>query len=309
MIEHGQHDHHGHDHPRIESGNERRLVGALVLIGGFMVIEAAGGLYAGSLALLADAGHMLTDTAALGLSWLAFRAGRLPADERKSYGHHRFQVLAAFLNGVTLIAITVWITVEAIGRIMTPIPVLGGPMFAVALAGLAANAAALGLLYGGDRADINMRSAVLHVIGDLIGFVATIAAALVIMFTGWMPIDPLLSLLVAGLIARGAWSIIRQSWHVLMEGTPANLDIGRLRHELMSAVPEVQNVHHVHAWSLTPGQALVTLHAHVVESADQDEVLHRMHRLLAERFAIGHATIQLERGRCVDPDHEAAREN
>ncbi len=267
-----------------------------------MVVEVAGGLLANSLALLADAGHMLTDTAALALALLALRASRRPADSARSYGYHRFQVLSALVNGAALIAIAGWITVEAIGRVMAPEEVLGGLMLAVAGAGLAVNVVAFLLLRGGDRQNLNIRGATLHVLGDLLGSVAAIAAAGVILATGWMPIDPLLSVLVALLILRSAWLLVRQSTHILMEGTPTGLDTEALCAALCAAVPEVQGVHHLHAWSLTPDRPIVTLHAHLAEGADHDRLLRAVKAVLAERYGIAHATIQLERGACVDEE-------
>jgi cobalt-zinc-cadmium efflux system protein len=297
---HGRH--HGHGHAAaVTAGDQRRVLWALVLTGGFMVAEVAGGLLSGSLALLADAGHMLTDTAALGLSWYAFHVGRRPATAARSYGHHRAQVLAAFVNSGALLVIAAWIAVEAARRLLHPAPVLGGPMLAVAVLGLVVNIAAFLVLRGGDRANLNLRGATLHVLGDLLGSLGAILAAGVILLTGWTPIDAILSVLVALLILRGAWANLRRSSHVLMEGAPEGLDVARLRDELVAAVPGVLDVHHVHAWSLTPGQPLVTFHANVAEGADHDQVLRRLQEALARRFGIDHATIQLEREDCTDP--------
>jgi cobalt-zinc-cadmium efflux system protein len=299
------HDHsHGHGHVHAHVGNERRLLLALLLTGGFMVVEAIGGLMAGSLALLADAGHMLTDTAALALSWYAFRVSRRPATFNRSYGQHRFQVLAALINGVTLIAVAAWIVFEAAGRLMEPVPVMGTPMLVIAVIGLLVNIAGVVILHGGDQENLNMRGAALHVMGDLLGSLAAIVAAGVILWTGWTPIDPLLSVLVALLILRGAWALVGRSWHVLMEGTPEGLDIDRLSRELTDAVPGVADVHHVHAWSLTPDRPLITFHASLAAGADHDEVLRRLRRELAHRFDIEHSTIQLERDPCpAEPCH------
>jgi cobalt-zinc-cadmium efflux system protein len=295
MVRHGQH--HGHGPA---GGDERRVFLALLLTGGFMVVEVVGGLLANSLALLADAGHMLTDTAALALAWLAFRAGRRPVSLERSYGHHRFQVLSALVNGAALFAIAGWITVEAIGRVMAPEEVRGGLMLAVAGAGLVVNVVAFLLLRGGDRRNLNIRGATLHVLGDLLGSVAAILAAGVILATGWMPIDPLLSVFVAILILRSAWLLVRQSTHILMEGTPAGLDTEALCAAICAAVPQVSKVHHLHAWSLTPDRPLVTFHAHIAEDANHDSTLRAINELLAERYGITHATIQLEGGACVD---------
>jgi cobalt-zinc-cadmium efflux system protein len=299
--EHPRGAHHGHGHAAaVTAGKQRRVLWALVLTGGFMVAEVAGGILSGSLALLADAGHMLTDTAALALAWYAFRVGLRPATAARSYGHDRAQVLAAFANSGALLVIAAWIAVEAGRRLLHPTPVLGAPMLAVAAVGLLVNVAAFLVLRGGDREDLNLRGATLHVLGDLLGSLGAILAAGVILLTGWTPIDPILSVLVALLILRGAWANLRRSSHVLMEGVPEGLDVARLRNELVAAVPGVLDVHHVHARSLTPGQPLVTLHANVAEDADHDKVLRRFQEVLARRFGVDHATIQLEREHCTD---------
>ena len=174
------------------------------------------------------------------------------------------------------------------------------------------NIAAFGILHGGSKENLNIRGAVLHVLGDLLGSVAAIVAAGVIMWTGWMPIDPILSVLVALLILRSAWVLVRQSWHVLMEGAPEGLDVPDLRKTLMEAVPGVLDVHHIHAWSLTPERPLLTMHATLADDADHDAVLHRLRREVAERYGIDHVTIQLERGRCTDEQalgHDHAHEH
>lgn len=298
VVASGRHGHHAHG-PH-EGGDERRVRLALLLTGGFMLAEVAGGIWAGSLALIADAGHMLTDTAALALSWYASRISRRPATPERSYGHHRAQVLAALTNGGALAGIAAWITVEAVDRLFTPQPVLGGPMLAIAVLGLIVNLLALRILGHGGSGSLNVRGAALHVMGDLLGSAAAILAAGIILLTGWTPIDPILSVLVALVVLHGAWRLAGQSWHVLMEGTPAGLDVPALRRELAAAVPGVRDVHHVHAWSLTPERPLLTLHARIAADADHDEVLHRLQDLLAERFGIAHATIQVERDACAD---------
>jgi cobalt-zinc-cadmium efflux system protein len=290
-----------HDHePRENAGNERRVLLAVLLTGGFMVAEVVGGVLSGSLALIADAGHMLTDAASLALAWAAFRIARRPHDARRTYGYHRFQVLAAFVNGVALIAIVGWIAIEAARRLLEPVEVLGGLMLTIAVLGLLVNVAAFAILHGGDRENLNMRGAALHVLGDLLGSIAAIVAALVILGTGWTPIDPLLSVLVALLILRSAWLVVRRSAHILLEGTPDWLDIEELRTELMAAVPEVHEVHHVHAWLLTTERPLMTLHARVGEGADHHAVLLAIGRFLEDRFGIGHATVQIEASGCPD---------
>jgi cobalt-zinc-cadmium efflux system protein len=289
-----------HDHRHDNSDNETRVFWAMVLTGGFMVVEVVGGIFTGSLALLADAGHMLTDTAALALAWMAFRIGRRSPDPRRSYGYHRFQVLAAFVNGVTLIAIVGWILIEAVRRLVAPTEILGGMMLAVATAGLVVNIVAFVILHGGNRENLNIHGAALHVLGDLLGSVAAIVAAVIILWSGWTPIDPLLSLLVAALIARSAWMLVEKSAHILLEGTPDWLDVAKLRVELTEAVPDVEDIHHVHAWSLTVERPLVTLHAKVRFGADYGKTLDAITGFLEAAYGISHATVQLEPGRCPD---------
>lgn len=290
------HNDHGHAH----AGSERRLFWAMLLIGGFMFAEVVGGIVSGSLALLADAGHMLTDTAALGLALAAFRIGRRPRDARRTYGYHRLQVLAAFINGIVLIAVVLWIAIEAVRRFFAPIEVLGGLMLTVAALGLLVNVAAFLILRGAERENLNVRGAALHVLGDLLSSIATIAAALVILATGWTPIDPLLSLLVALLILRSAWFLVRKAGHILLEGAPDWLDVDELRAELTAAVPEVEGVHHVHAWMLTAERPLMTLHATVRADADHPRVLLAVTRFLKEHYGVGHATVQIEPTGCVE---------
>jgi cobalt-zinc-cadmium efflux system protein len=265
----------------------------MCLTAGFAVVEVAGGAYAGSLALIADAGHMLTDAAALALAWYAFRLGRRPADPRRSFGYHRAQVLAAFVNGGVLVAVVIWIAVEAVQRLFEPIAVLGGPMLAVGLAGLVVNLVAFALLRDG-RDNMNVRAAALHVIGDLLGSAAAVAAALVIVEAGWTPIDPILSVAVAALVLRSAWGLLRQSGHILLEGTPDWLDVERLRVELSAVVPGVEDVHHVHVWSMTSERSLLTLHVQVTQGTDRDHVLQSIQTYLSKHYGIGHSTIQIE---------------
>jgi cobalt-zinc-cadmium efflux system protein len=277
-----------------------RVFRAMLLTGGFMVVEVAGGLIAGSLALLADAGHMLTDTAALGFAWIAFRLARRPPDPQRSYGYHRLQILAAFLNGVVLIVIVAWIAFEAAQRLNQPVEILGGLMLAVACVGLAVNLIAFAILHAGNRDNLNVRGALLHVLGDLLGSLAAIVAAVVIIFTGWSPIDPLLSVLVALLILRSAWMLVRQSTHVLLEGTPAEVDVSRMKSELVEAVADVDDVHHVHVWTLASGKLVMTLHARVCEGADGQQALRAIHSVCLERFGVAHVTVQIEFGECAD---------
>jgi cobalt-zinc-cadmium efflux system protein len=272
----------------------------LILTAVFMVVQAMGGWLSGSLALIADAGHMLSDVAALGLAWAAFRVARRPSDVKRSYGYHRLQIIAAFANGLALFAIAAWILVEAIARLREPIPVLGGPMLAVAVAGLAVNLIAFFVLRTGDHANLNVRAALLHVLGDLLGSSAAVAAAIVILATGWTPIAPILSVLLTALILRGAWDVTRRAGHVLMEGTPDGFDAAALRADLIAIVPGVTDVHHVHAWMLTTDRPLVTLHVCLAPSADPNTALAAIKGRLKDRFGIAHSTVQIDPADCLD---------
>ncbi|MBT4673898.1 MAG: cation diffusion facilitator family transporter [Rhodospirillaceae bacterium] len=288
---------HGHQH---QTSNERRVFWALIITAAFMLVEVAGGLISGSLALLADAGHMLTDAIALLFSWIAFRAARNPADDKRSYGYHRLQIVAAFVNGLTLVVVVGWIVIEAVRRIAEPVAIMGDTMLAVAVAGLIVNVAAFWIIHGGDKNNLNLASAAAHVMGDILGSAATIVAALVILLFGWTLADPVLSLLVALLILKSSWSIIRKSMHILLEGTPDWLDVEELKHRLVAALPEVTDVHHVHAWSLTTERPMITLHASVDGDGGSGETLLGIKRLLADDYGITHSTIQIECGDCTD---------
>lgn len=299
---HGHDAHcHGHGIGHVHTDSQRRLAWGILLTASFMVAEVIGGIVSGSLALLADAGHMLTDSAALVLAWFAARLSKRPADDARSFGYDRVQILAAFVNGLTLIAIVVWISIEAVRRLLSPVEVLGPVMLTVAVAGLLVNIVVFVILHGGDRDNLNIRGAALHVLGDLLGSVAAIVASLVIMATGWTPIDPLLSVLVALLILRNAWTLTRQSGHILLEGVPESLDIDAMKRAVVETVPAVCDVHHVHAWSLTPGRHLVSMHVGVRSGEDHQTTLVAVREVLTQGFDIEHVTMQLEEvGDCVD---------
>ena len=295
-------DHLGHPQysAATAADDRRRLLGALFLTGGFTLAEFIGGLVTGSLALLADAGHMLTDTAALGLAYTATLVAGRPNDAQRTFGYHRFPVLAAYVNAVTLLLIVSWIAVEAVGRIRQPVEILGGPMLVVAVIGLLVNLAAYRLLHGGQTNSLNVRGALVHVLGDLLGSAAAIVAALVILATGWTLIDPILSSLVALLVLKSAVSLLRRSGHVLMEGRPEHLDAADVARTIARVVPEVSEVHHMHIWSLSPDRPLVTCHARVARAAAHDGALERVLACLRERFGVRHATVQLEHERCAE---------
>ena len=294
--EHGGHSHAGHAH----GSNETRIFWALLLTAGFMFAEVAGGVISGSLALLADAAHMLIDSVSLFFAWLAFRLSHRPADKARTYGYHRFPVLAAFANGIGLVFICIWIFGEAVDRLLNPTEVLASPMLAVAGLGLAINIAAFAVLHGADRNNLNVRGALLHVWSDMLGSVAAIGAALVIMTTGWMPIDPILSVLVGLLVLRSAWFLMRDAAHVLLEGVPQQLDVHDIGRDLVTHVAVVEDVHHVHAWSLSQERSLLTLHARVTEGTNPDSAVAAIQERLADRFDIRHVTVQIELEGCSD---------
>jgi len=306
MAHHHHHadDHaHGHGHDHTAGASEQRLGMAALFTGTFMLAELAGGLASGSLALLADAGHMLTDFASLSLAWYGFRLARRPADWRRTYGYDRFSVLAAFANGLALFVIAIWIVVEAWERLDEPGEVLGGIMLWVALAGLAINVVVFHVLQGGDKENLNLRAATLHVLGDLLGSVAALAAAIVIIATGWTPIDPLLSVLVAVIILRSAWRVVAESGHILLEGAPTGIDNRALAADLIANVAGISDVHHVHAWSISEKRHMITLHARLADDAHSPELVTTgIKQRLRERFKIAHATVELERHACADEE-------
>jgi cobalt-zinc-cadmium efflux system protein len=296
----GRHLGHGQAHAHsqalseaAEEMPERRLIWAMALTALFMLAEVAGGILSGSLALIADAGHMLTDLGALGLAHAGMRLGRRPADARRSFGYRRLEVLAAFANGVVLLLATLWIAVEAVRRLLDPVMVEAEAMLAIALLGLGVNIAAFALLRSGARQNIGIAGALAHVLGDLFGSAATILAAGVILATGWSPIDPILSLAVAALILRSGWDLLRRSGHILLEGTPEDVDPGEVS-RAAAAIAGVAAAHHVHVWSLTSGRRLATLHLKLEHGAPPGAALAAVRSMLSTRFAIEHSTIELD---------------
>ena len=283
-----------------QASGSRRLGWALTITCTFMLVEVAGGLISGSLALLADAGHMLTDTAALALAWFAARLTQRPTNPRRSYGYHRAQVLAAFVNALALFAVVIWILAEAVDRLSTPRAIEGRMMLGVALAGLVANVAVYLTLRKGDPDNLNVAAARLHVLGDLLGSVGAIVAAGIILTTGWTPIDPILSVLVAALILRSAWSLLAKSTSILMEDAPESVDPEAVRRALLQGVRGIRDVHDIHCWSLTTGQTMLTLHLALDRDAESARVLREAKCVLVERFDIAHSALQIEHAECPD---------
>jgi len=280
--------------------SERRLWLALAVLGTFTAIEAVGGLWANSIALMAEAVHMLADCGSLLLAVIALRVSLRPARADRTYGHRRYQPLAAYTNGLLLIAITVGVVVEAVLRLLAPPHVDGGVMLAVALIGGLANFGALLLLSGGSS--LNERGARAHVLADLMGSGTAVVAACMVLLFHWLLADPLLSLAVSALILRSGWQLSSDSAHVLLEGAPAGFDASQVEKEL-TGLPGVAGVHHVHAWSLTGEAPIVTLHADLAAGADRQAALAQVLGRLHDSFGIEHATVQFEEGQCAAPVH------
>ena len=287
------HVHAGHTHGAPQQTASRRLLIALALTIGFAGVEALAGLWSGSLALLGDAGHMVTDAVALALAALAAWIATHPPSARHSYGLGRAEVVAALANALFMIAIVIGIVVEAIERLRAPQPVAAGVVVLVASTGLAVNVAVvLALRRGGQT--LNMRAAVLHVMGDMLGSIAALIAGAVIYFTGWTAIDPILSLFICLLILLSSLVLIRDALHVIMEGVPAHLDLHEVGRAMASADTRVKSVHDLHIWTLSSGMIALSAHVMIDDMNQWQEILRRLAGLLRERFGIEHVTVQPE---------------
>lgn len=265
---------------------------ALGVTGVFVVAEVVGGLLSNSVALLADAGHMLTDAGALGLSLFVAWFSRKPATSKRTYGHLRWEILAAFLNGATLLMLSAWILIESVARLRTPEPVGGMLMLGIAVAGLVANGLSAWLLHAHQDHSLNLRGAYLHVLSDLLGSVAVILAAVAVHWFGWAWADPVASIAVTLLIIRGAWRLVREAVDVLLEHAPAHVDAEALRRAMLG-VRGVGAVHDLHVWTLTSGVVAMSAHAIAPVVQEHPRVLADLHAAVA-RFGILHTTIQLE---------------
>jgi cobalt-zinc-cadmium efflux system protein len=287
------HQHHHHATAAEVGENRRRLTLALILTATYMFAEVIGGLAANSLALLADAGHMLSDVAALGLSLVAVVFAQKPATRNRTYGFHRAEILAALVNGGLLLALAVLIAREAWERLAAPPEVQGGLMLAVASGGLLINLANLAILSGGRSTNLNIRGAWLHVMADALGSVGAMAAGVAIYFFGWRWADPVASFIIAGLVLYSAWGLIRETLDVLMEGVPRGISVDDIT-QALKELPGVLDAHDLHVWSLTSGRNIATTHLVIREDADHQKVIDAANQILAARFAIQHATIQVE---------------
>jgi cobalt-zinc-cadmium efflux system protein len=293
---HHGHHHHGHDHTH--GASTRALKIALALTAAFLVVELVGGIVSNSLALLADAGHMLADVAALALSLFVAWFSRQAGDARKTFGYLRWEILAALVNGAALLLISGYIIWEAAARLRAPEPVAGGVMLAVALGGLAVNLVSAWVLRPSAGTSLNVRGAYLHILGDILGSVGTVVAALVVRYTGWLPIDPIASAVVTLVIVNGAWRLVRDAVDVLLESTPTHIALDAVRAQLV-AIPGIESVHDLHVWTVTSSMVAMSAHAIVREPERHQHVLEHVHDAM-RLFGIQHVTVQLEREEMFD---------
>ena len=300
---HGPDVHKKHAHPKtahvhhhsksVTEQNQRAVLSGLLFTFTFMIVEFVGGFLSGSLALVADAGHMLTDTFALGLSYCAFRFGRKAANSEKTFGYLRFEVLAGFINALTLLFLVLFIIYEAFERFMDPQHIHIGPMFVVAVLGFFVNIGVFFMVSRGDKSNLNIRGALLHVIGDLLGSVAVIAASIIIYFTGWMIVDPILSILVSMLILRSAVKLLRNATHILMEGTPHSVDLHILQDRILSEVKGIAAIRDIHVWSIASDANMATLVVQINDHASPYAIVEQIKKILSKGFSIHHSTIEV----------------
>lgn len=289
-----QHNHsHGHDHVHHTTSNKKVLFFSFLLITFFMVVEAVGGFLTNSLALISDAGHMLSDAVALGLSLLAFKIGERQATYSKTYGYRRVEIIAAFINGLTLIIISLYIFYEAFQRFIEP-PNVSASMMIIAFIGLVVNIVVAWMLMRGDsQENLNIRSALLHVLGDLLGSIGAIVAGILILLFGWDIADPIASVIVAILIVISGIRVTKDSIHILMEGKPTNINVEEVKSKLME-LPGIENVHDFHIWSITSEFPALSCHLVVDNTVDRDKILIQANKLLKKHFDISHSTLQIE---------------
>ncbi|ULL17039.1 cation transporter [Paenibacillus sp. H1-7] len=292
--DHG-HSHHGHNHHFDPNGNKKGLTIALIITVGIMFLEFFGGLLTNSLALLSDSGHMLNDASSLLLSLVAVWFAARPASPNKTYGFYRFEILAALFNGITLFIVAGFIIKEAYDRFLEPPAVASGSMMLIASIGLLANiASAWTLMRKGDvKNNINLRSAYLHVLGDALGSVGAIVAGLIMLVFGWYIADPIISVLVALLILKGAWGVIKHTVHILMEGTPITVNPDEVKKTLES-IDGVKDVHDLHIWTITSGLDSLSCHLLIEDNQDHQQILQQAIQFIADKFKIQHTTIQIE---------------
>ncbi|MDR7237777.1 cation diffusion facilitator family transporter [Neobacillus drentensis] len=304
MGHHHGHSHgDGHGHHHHHTGNKKALFSAFLLITAFMFVEVVGGILTNSLALLSDAGHMLSDSVALGLSFFAIKLGERKATQSNTYGFKRFEIIAAALNGIALIGISLYIFVEAYSRLTNPPEVQSLGMLSISVIGLLVNIIAAWILMKGDKEEnLNVRSAFLHVIGDMLGSVGAIIAALLIYFFGWGVADPIASVIVAILVLISGWRVTKESFHVLMEGAPLQIDAEKVKSSLLT-IPFVNEVHDLHIWSITSGMPMLSCHIAIEGEGLHDAILRKAQSILHDDFGIEHSTIQVEQKEIGCPSH------
>lgn len=273
--------------------HKRRLLGALALTMAFMAVEVIGGLWTGSLALLADAAHMMTDAGGLGLALIAIRFAESPATPQKTYGYVRMEVLSALANAVVLLLLTIYILYEAYQRFLNPPGILGGPMLAVAVTGLAVNLVSMKLLSAGSSESLNVKGAYFEVLSDMLGSLGVIAAAGIVMFTGWTLADPVIGAGIGLFIVPRTWILLKQAIHILMEGTPPEVDIALLERKLLD-IPGVTAVHDLHLWTITSGIDAMSCHLVVADMERARTILVTANEVMKTGFGLTHATIQIE---------------
>lgn len=299
------HEHsHGHNHNHVHNANKKALTISFFLIAGFMFVEFIGGYLTNSLALISDAGHMLSDAVALGLSLSALIFGARAATSSKTYGYKRFEILAALLNGIVLVLLSIFIFKEAIERLSSPPHVIGRGMMIISIVGLVINIIVAYILHfqGSTKENLNVRSAFLHVIGDLLGSVGAIIAAILIMLFGWYIADPIASMIVSLLVLYSGWNVLKESVNILMEAKPSNIDSEQVI-SILKSIDGVEDIHDLHIWMITSDFSVMTVHLKVRTESDRDIILEKAKRSISKEFGIKHVTIQLE-GRDICPYEE-----
>lgn len=289
-------DHHSHQHAMPAKSHSKRLWWALGLTSTFLIIEVIGGLLTQSLALLSDAAHMFTDTAALAIALAAIHIAKRPADQKRTFGYHRFEILAAAFNALLLFAVAIYILYEAYLRIQQPAVVQPAGMLVIAVLGLGINLLAMALLMGGQKHSLNIKAAYLEVLSDALGSVGVIIGAVVIMFTGWQWVDSVIAVAIGAWVLPRTWMLLRDSLHILLEGVPTNIDLAQLSRDL-SELDGVTEVHDLHVWALTCGKSSLTAHL-VIPELDLQLVLLAARELLANKHQLHHVTLQCEREPC-----------
>lgn len=319
--DHAHEDARGHSHAELDdegrshaagyasdAARTRKLMFAFALTSLMLIVEAVGGWLSGSLALVADAGHMLVDALALLFAWLGAHFAQRPADARRSFGYARLEVLVGYTNALSQFFLVGWILFEAVQRFHSPAPILSGVMLLIALVGLGVNLLVLGVLGGHDHDDLNTAGARLHVLGDLLGSLGAVSAALLVRYLGWLWADPAISVFVSLLILNSAWRLLRRSAHILLEGVPDGMEVASVARGVEAEVPGVRDVHHVHVWQLAGGVRVATLHARLNGDTQPDAAILAVGRVLRRRFGIEHVTVQLDGVDCHAPRCEPPKE-